>query len=110
MSKPEPKWTRGQLRIWLKWVLKSGLLDRLPPHYDAEGASRPATPEEVARRLLAGLQDLEQKGPALAPVVAEAHSFTTGFSFARKRPASSSWRNAIPRTSTRTGWKTGPRP
>ncbi len=75
MSKPEPKWTRGQLRIWLKWVLQSGLLDRLPPHYDPEGASQPATPEEVARRLLAGLQDPELKGPALAPVMAEARQF-----------------------------------
>ena len=75
MSKPEPKLTRGQLRVWLKWVLQSGVLDRLPPQFDAEGTSRPSAPEEIARRLLARLQDPELSGRTLAPVVAEVRQF-----------------------------------
>ena len=75
MSKPEPKLTRGHLRVWLKWVLQSSLLDRLSPRYDAEGASKPLAPEEVARRLLARLQDPQLSGSTLASVVAALRQF-----------------------------------
>ena len=36
MKKSESRLTRGQWRVWLQWVIVSGLLDRLPPHYDLE--------------------------------------------------------------------------
>ncbi len=85
MSKPEPRLSRGQWRVWLKWVLQSGLLDRLPPRYEAEGASNVSTPEEVARELLTRLQDAELRGLSLAPVMIELQLFRSWVESRQKR-------------------------
>jgi hypothetical protein len=75
MLKPEPKPTRGQLRVWLKWAVQSGLLDKLPPSYDIDEQADPAATEQVARRLLAELRDPESQGRPISRITADVDRF-----------------------------------
>jgi hypothetical protein len=73
VSRPEP--TRGQLRVWLKWALQSGLLEKLPERCDLEGPHDSRTPRDVAHALLAALQDPESSRQDRADAMAEAQRF-----------------------------------
>jgi hypothetical protein len=61
----EPRLTRGQWRVWLKWVVQSNVLERLPPVYDAETADHGRNTEEVGRRMLSRLDNSERGREAL---------------------------------------------
>jgi hypothetical protein len=75
MLKPEPQPTRGQLRVWLKWAVQSGLLDKLPPSYDLDEPADPPATEQVARQLLAELRDPDLSGRPLSRVTADIDRF-----------------------------------
>jgi hypothetical protein len=67
--------TRGQLRVWLKWVTQSGLLEKLPARYDPDGQGGSRAPGDVARSLLIALQDPESSGQTRAELTAETLRF-----------------------------------
>src|SRR4051812_7613853 len=73
VSRQEP--TRGQLRVWLKWALQSGLLEKLPERYDSEGRLDSPSPRDAAHALLAVLQDPESSRQALTRAGDEARRF-----------------------------------
>lgn len=72
-SRPRP--TRGPLRVWLRCVLQSSLLEKLPPQYDVEGEHDSTTPEAVARRLLAALSDPRISRKDLNAILVQAEEF-----------------------------------
>ena len=49
MPRPEASANRHQLRVWIKWALESGLLDKLPLLCDAEGCEPPQRTDRYAR-------------------------------------------------------------
>src|SRR5262249_95631 len=59
MPTSQPGANRHQLRVWLKWAIESGLLDRVPPRYDPEGSGDPQPIADYARPLLAELKERE---------------------------------------------------
>lgn len=67
--------TRGQWRVWFRWILQSGLLEKLPARCDLEGHGGGETPGELARRLMAAIQDPELDRRARIKVLAEAQGF-----------------------------------
>jgi hypothetical protein len=71
MKQLEYVMTRGQWRVWLRGVIVSGLLDRLPPSYDPEGAVHPGSTAEAAQNLLAALRDPSLSRQALAHLMSE---------------------------------------
>ncbi len=75
MLKPEPKPTRGELRVWLKWAVQSGLLDKLPPSYDLDDQADPAAAEQVARQLLAELRDPDSSRRPISRITADVDRF-----------------------------------
>jgi len=75
MLKPEPKPTRGQLRVWLKWAVQSGLLDKLPPNYDLDEQADPAATEQVARQFLAELRDPDSSRRPVSRITADVDRF-----------------------------------
>ena len=75
MLKPEPKPTRGQMRVWLKWAVQSGLLDKLPPSYDLDEQADPAATEQVARRLLAELRDPDSSRRPISRITTDVDRF-----------------------------------
>ena len=75
MLKPEPTPTRGQLRVWLKWAVQSGLLDKLPPSYDLDEQADPAATEQVARQLLAELRDPDSSRRPISRITADVDRF-----------------------------------
>src|SRR4051795_4721241 len=75
MLKPEPKPTRGQLRVWLKWAVQSGLLDKLPPSYDLDEQADSAATEQVARQLLAELRDPDSSRRPISRITADVERF-----------------------------------
>ncbi len=75
MTKPDSTFTRGQSRVWLKWVIQSGLLERLPPQYDRGGEGSPQPTEAVLRRLLTALQASELSRQDLLEITAEVAEF-----------------------------------
>jgi hypothetical protein len=75
MLKPEPKPTRGQLRVWLKWAVESGLLDKLPPNYDLDEQADLAATEQVARQLLAELRDPDSSRRPISRITADVDRF-----------------------------------
>jgi hypothetical protein len=84
MTKSEPTFTRGQLRVWLKWVIQSGLLDRLSPQYDRGDELTPEPTEAVARRLLSALQVPELSRTDLLEIAAEVAEFRSWVEVQRK--------------------------
>ena len=75
MLKPEPRPTRGQRRVWLKWAVQSGLLDKLPPSYDLDEQADPAATEQVARQLLAELRDPDSSRRPISRITADVDRF-----------------------------------
>ncbi|HZW31234.1 MAG TPA: hypothetical protein VFF52_11035 [Isosphaeraceae bacterium] len=77
MPKPESGANRSQLRVWLKWAIESGLLDKLPTHYDPdpEGWHDPEPTDGYARRLLAELRDPDSSRRPPSQVLAEVRRF-----------------------------------
>jgi hypothetical protein len=75
MLKPEPKPTRGQLRVWLKWAVQSGLLDKLPPPYNLDDQADPPATEQVARQLLAELRDPDLNRRPISRITADVDRF-----------------------------------
>jgi hypothetical protein len=75
MINHEPKPTRGQLRVWLKRAVQSGLLDKLPPSYDLDEQADPPATEQVARQLLAELRDPDSNRRPISRVTADVERF-----------------------------------
>jgi hypothetical protein len=77
MPKPEPGANRHQLRVWLKWAIESGLLDKLPPQYDPdpEGLRDPQPTDGYARWLLADLRAPDSRRRPLNQVLADVRRF-----------------------------------
>ena len=47
MPRPKPGPNRHHYRVWIKWVLESGLIDRLPPRYDFAESESPRDTAQV---------------------------------------------------------------
>ncbi len=75
MPKQEVSTNRHHFRVWLKWAVESGLLDKLPPLCDAEGCGGPQPTDQYARRLLAELRDPESSTRPLKQIIVDAHQF-----------------------------------
>jgi hypothetical protein len=75
MSKHEPGPNRHHFRIWIKWALESGLLDKLPALCDPEGCETPQPTDKYARGLLAELRDPGSSTRPLTQIIADARQF-----------------------------------
>jgi hypothetical protein len=75
MPKPEASANRHEFRVWLKWALESGLLEKLPPQCDADGCEPPQPTDQYARGLLAELRDPELSTRPLKQIIADARQF-----------------------------------
>jgi hypothetical protein len=84
MPTSEPGANRHQLRVWLKWAIESGLLDRIPPQYDPDGSGDPQPTEDYARGLLAELKDPESSRRPLREILAEARQFRDWVEYRQK--------------------------
>jgi hypothetical protein len=60
MSKPEPSPNRHHYRVWIKALIKSGFIEKLPPSYDFDPSERPRGTEEYARQLQEIIADARQ--------------------------------------------------
>jgi hypothetical protein len=84
MPKPQSGPNRHQFRIWLKMVIRSGLIDMLPPRYELEGRDRPQDTEVYARRLMSELQDPDASGRPIKEIVADVRRFQSWVEAHRK--------------------------
>jgi hypothetical protein len=84
MPKPQPRVNRHHYRVWIKWAIESGLLEKLPPLYDLDGIPDPETTEEHARRLLAELRDPDASRRRLPEILADARRFKAWVEARRK--------------------------
>ncbi len=84
MFKPEPRANRHQLRVWLKWAIDSGVLDRVPPQCDPDGSGDPQPTEDYARGLLAELKDPESSRRTLIQILADTRQFRDWVEYRRK--------------------------
>ncbi len=75
MPRPEASANRHQLRVWIKWALESGLLDKLPLLCDAEGCEPPQRTDRYARGLLAELRNPGSSTRPLKQIMADARQF-----------------------------------
>jgi len=75
MPKQEPGANRHHLRVWIKWALESGVLDKLPPLCDAEGCETPQPTDQYARGLLAELRNPDSSTRPLKQIIADARQF-----------------------------------
>ena len=75
MRKPEPGPNRHHFRIWIKMAIQSGLIDKLPPHYEPDGTQRPLRTDEHAHHLLAELRDPEASRRTLKEIIADVRQF-----------------------------------
>jgi hypothetical protein len=75
MPKPEPGPNRHHFRIWIKTAIQSGLIDKLPPHYEPDGTQRPLRTDEHAHHLLAELRDPEASRRTLKEIIADVRQF-----------------------------------
>ena len=57
MPKPQPSPNRHHFRVWVKWVIESGTLEKLPRTYDPDESQPPRMTEHYAQELLADLRD-----------------------------------------------------
>jgi hypothetical protein len=81
-SEPGPK--RHQLRVWLKWAVESGLLDKLPPQFHPDDSHNPQPTDHYARQLLAELRDPDSSTRPLSQIVADARRFRAWVEFRQK--------------------------
>jgi hypothetical protein len=84
MRKTEPRPIRHHFRIWLKMAIQSGLIDRLPPLYEADGFQTPLRTDEYARQLVAELRDPDASRRALTEIIASARQFKSWVEARRK--------------------------
>jgi hypothetical protein len=84
MPKNEAGANRHQLRLWLKWVIESGRLEKLPPQYDADDSGDPQPTDRYAKQLLAELRDPDSSRRPLVQIVADARRFRAWFDFREK--------------------------
>ena len=84
MPRPEPVLNRHHFRVWIKTVLQSGLIDKLPPLYEPRGFQRPLGTGEYARQLLAELRDPEASERTLKEIIADARQFKSWVEARRK--------------------------
>lgn len=75
MPKHEAAPNRHHVRVWIKWAIESGLLEKLPPVCDAEGCATPQPTDQYARKLLAELRDPDASRRPLKEIVADAQRF-----------------------------------
>jgi hypothetical protein len=79
MSSPVDGLNRGQARVWLKYVVNSDLLDKLPGQF-AGGDSR-----SYADDLLNELRDLDSAGRPLGEILADVRRFRDWVEARQKR-------------------------
>ena len=84
MPKTEPGPNRHHFRIWIKMAIQSGLIDRLPPLYEADDFQTPLKTEEFARQLLAELRDPDASRRTLKEIIARARQFKSWVEARRK--------------------------
>jgi hypothetical protein len=84
MPKPEPGPNRHHYRVWLKWAIESGLIEKLPPLYDPDGIQNPQRTEAYARQLMAELRDPDSLKRPLKLIIADARQFKSWVEARRK--------------------------
>ncbi len=84
MPKHEVGANRHQMRVWLKWAIESGLLDKLPPQYDPDDSQTTQPTDRHARQLLAELRDPDSSTRRLSQVLADARRFRAWVEFRQK--------------------------
>jgi hypothetical protein len=77
MSKPEPSPNRHHYRVWIKALIKSGFIEKLPPSYDFDPSESPRGTEEYARQLMTELRDPTASRRPLQEIIADARQFKT---------------------------------
>jgi hypothetical protein len=75
MPRNESPPNRHHYRVWIKWAIESGLLDKVPPVCDAEGCGTLQPTLEYARGLLAELRDPDSSRRPLKQIIADARQF-----------------------------------
>jgi hypothetical protein len=75
MLKPEPSASRGELRVWLKTALRSGVFDRVPSDYARPGSCAVVAPKDYADDLLAELQTFDPDSRQLAEILQDIREF-----------------------------------
>ena len=75
MPKQQPGLNRHHFRIWIKMIIQSGLIDKLPPLYEADGFQNSQSTESFARQLLVELRDPDASKRTLQEIVADAQQF-----------------------------------
>jgi hypothetical protein len=77
MAKQQPDPGRHHLRVWLKWVIQSGLIEKLPPMYtpDPDSSRSPQPTDDYARQLLTELRDPDSSRRPLKQILAEVRRF-----------------------------------
>jgi hypothetical protein len=66
---------RHRLRVWIKWAIESGLLEKLPADYQSEGLGSTVGTERYARGLLAELRAPDLSKRTIRQIVADARQF-----------------------------------
>jgi hypothetical protein len=84
MPKPEAGPNRHHFRIWIKMVLQSGLIDKLPPVYERGGVQNPQRTDQYGRHLLAELRDPDASHRTLKEIVTDARQFKSWVETRRK--------------------------
>ncbi len=84
MPASQPGANRHQLRVWLKWAIESGLLDRIPPQYDPDGSGDTRPTEDYARWLLDELKAPEGGRRLLSEILAAARQFRDWVEYRQK--------------------------
>jgi hypothetical protein len=81
---PESVPNRHHYRVWIKWAIESGLIEKLPPLCDANGVRGPQSTEAYARQLLAELRDPDSSHRRLNQILADARQFKVWVEARRK--------------------------
>jgi len=84
MSKHEPGANRHHLRVWLKWAIESGLLDKVPPQYHPDDSHDAQPTDRYARQLLPELKDPDSSKRLLNQILADVRRFRDWVEFRQK--------------------------
>ena len=84
MPKPQPSPNRHHFRVWVKWVIESGTLEKLPRTYNPDESQPPRMTEHYARELLADLRDPDARKRPLKEIIADARQFRAWVESRRK--------------------------
>jgi hypothetical protein len=84
MPKPPPSPNRHHFRVWIKWAIESGLLEKLPRSYEPDESQPARETDRFARQLLSELRDPDASKRPLKEIIADARQFRAWVEARRK--------------------------